>query len=70
VDYSLLIGVDDSSKTLVTGLIDMLSVFNISKLLESKSKQVLKSAQRQDKEQVTIVKPDDCTGSFRLRPPP
>jgi hypothetical protein len=38
IDYSLLVGIDDTKKELVVGLIDTLGVYNLAKLLENKGK--------------------------------
>lgn len=53
MDYSALVGVDDKNRTVTVGLIDIIGTFNLAKLVESRSKQVLQQGER------TVIPPDE-----------
>ncbi|KAI5475980.1 hypothetical protein MNV49_000539 [Pseudohyphozyma bogoriensis] len=65
IDYSLLIGVDDSRRELVVGIIDSLGVFNTLKMLENAGKTALKKATAADADDVTVIPPADYAHRFR-----
>ena len=57
-----MIGVSESERELVVGLIDILSSYGLAKQLESRAKQTL---QRSRKDEVTIVSPVEYAARFR-----
>jgi len=61
MDYSLLIGIDESRKDLTCGLVDTFGTYTLAKTLESKAKQGLNT----DKEkEITIVPPSEYRTRF------
>ncbi|KAM0747524.1 SAICAR synthase-like protein, partial [Meredithblackwellia eburnea MCA 4105] len=65
IDYSLLVGVNDTTHELVVGLIDIISVFNLAKMLENAGKTALKKATASEPESVTVIPPSDYALRFR-----
>ncbi|KAL8277105.1 hypothetical protein RQP46_010533 [Phenoliferia psychrophenolica] len=65
IDYSLLVGVNDTTHELVVGLIDIISVFNLAKMLENAGKTALKKATQADADSVTVLPPADYALRFR-----
>ncbi|GAA98341.1 uncharacterized protein L969DRAFT_93060 [Mixia osmundae IAM 14324] len=59
IDFSLLVGCDEQSHELVVGLIDCLGHFSLAKLIETKSKRAIRSA-----EDVTVLPPDEYAKRF------
>ncbi|GAA5878561.1 hypothetical protein JCM1840_007450 [Sporobolomyces johnsonii] len=64
IDFSLLVGVDDSRSTLVVGLIDTLGVFNTLKVLEHQAKTAVKLALASDSSSVTVLPPSEYAKRF------
>ncbi|GAA5892559.1 uncharacterized protein JCM6883_007397 [Sporobolomyces salmoneus] len=64
IDFSLLVGVDDTKCTLLVGLIDTLGVFNKFKVLESSAKKGLKMALSADASSVTVCPPTEYAKRF------
>ncbi|KAK4699611.1 hypothetical protein P7C70_g6650, partial [Phenoliferia sp. Uapishka_3] len=65
IDYSLLVGVNDTTNELVVGLIDIISVFNLAKMLENAGKTALKKATSTNADSVTVIPPADYALRFR-----
>ncbi|KAI7869233.1 hypothetical protein BDF14DRAFT_1786180 [Spinellus fusiger] len=59
MDYSLLVGIDESRQEIVVGIIDFIGTYTWYKMIESKSKSTL-----QPHKQVTILPPDQYTSRF------
>ncbi|GAA5962584.1 hypothetical protein JCM3765_003738 [Sporobolomyces pararoseus] len=64
IDFSLLVGVDDTKCTLVVGLIDTLGVFNTIKVLEHSAKKGIKMALSSDTNSVTVCPPTEYAKRF------
>ncbi|GAA5983838.1 hypothetical protein JCM5350_007568 [Sporobolomyces pararoseus] len=64
IDFSLLVGVDDTKCTLVVGLIDTLGVFNTIKVLEHSAKKGIKMALSSDPNSVTVCPPTEYAKRF------
>ncbi|BGP47232.1 hypothetical protein JCM10450v2_003084 [Rhodotorula kratochvilovae] len=64
IDFSLLVGVDDTHSELVVGLIDTLGVFNTLKVLEHHTKTAVRLATASDSSSVTVLPPDDYAKRF------
>ncbi|GAA5894532.1 hypothetical protein JCM8208_006266 [Rhodotorula glutinis] len=64
IDFSLLVGVDDTHQELVVGLIDTLGVFNTLKTLEHHTKAAMRLATASDPSSVTVQPPADYARRF------
>ncbi|GAA5855603.1 hypothetical protein JCM8547_001612 [Rhodosporidiobolus lusitaniae] len=64
IDFSLLIGVDDSRSELVVGLIDTIGVFDTRKRLEHAAKTAAKLATASDVAAVTVLPPSEYAERF------
>ncbi|GAA5907063.1 hypothetical protein JCM6882_005159 [Rhodosporidiobolus microsporus] len=64
IDFSLLIGVDDSRSELVVGLIDTIGVFNTLKLVEHRAKTAVKLLNASDPSAVTVLPPSEYAKRF------
>ncbi|GAA5823555.1 hypothetical protein JCM11251_000679 [Rhodosporidiobolus azoricus] len=64
IDFSLLIGVDDSRSELVVGLIDTIGVFNHLKQVEYRAKTAVKLLNASDPSAVTVLPPSEYAARF------
>lgn len=55
----------DTTHELVVGLIDIISVFNLAKMLENAGKTALKKATSEKADTVTVLPPEDYALRFR-----